>query len=66
MGGKEGRREKKRCWMGGRDGQSNQRQNCESSLCTIKRGRCHIFGKAKTPKGDVLLLCKCLWFWHAL
>lgn len=45
MSGREGRRERKRCWRGGRDGQSDQRQNCGCSMCTIKRGRCHIFGR---------------------
>lgn len=35
---REGRR-----WVG----MSDQRRNCGCSMCTIKRGRCHIFGEAK-------------------
>lgn len=36
-----GGRERRRCWAGGReggrDGQSDQRQNCGCSMCTIKK-----------------------------
>lgn len=26
------------------DGRDDQRQNCGCSMCTIEKGKCHIFG----------------------